>query len=90
MKVPVSNFSGPAFRPPTRRGPGRIESLERSATAMLRKVVGGAAAASGMSSAIWNVYQADFVLPSSTRQLIPTSRLSPVNSRTTRPAAFKP
>jgi hypothetical protein len=78
------------LRPVTCRGPGRIESFDRSATVALRKVVGGADTASGTSSASWNPYQAAFVLASSTRQVISTAGPAPVSSRTIAPAASMP
>ena len=41
MNAPLSNASGFALRPVTCRGPGRLESFDRSATVALRKVVAG-------------------------------------------------
>ena len=48
---------------------GVMARLARSATAALRRVVGGACAASGMSSASWKPYQAALVLASCTFQV---------------------
>jgi hypothetical protein len=68
---------------------GLITSRSRSVMAALRSTVGGAEAASGMSSANWNPYQADLVLANSTDQAILASR-APVSSRMIRPSALTP
>ena len=62
--------------------------LARSLIVMFRSQDGSAKSASGISSAIWNWYQADFLLARCTVQRI--SAFSVVSSATGMPAAFKP
>ncbi len=90
MNAPSSKRLGVAFTPWTVCREGVMASGVRSETVALRRVVGGADDASGMSSASWKPYQADLVLASCTDQRTSAPESGTDSSRMMRPSALTP